>query len=324
MKNKQNKSAEELVKDFNFSDNTQNAYILFGWEGIECRPNLDPFDGTLRMYDETQQVWTTDVHIKHHARRGIQAAAELDFKVKNPEIYYEKQGSEEEGGKARSVDTRVAAIKKNYPKIKTGDDVYKTCLDIPLFGFVWAKKGENFSRNGAINTILRPTTFHAAETLSLGRNNAFANNGAEASGSATVTSLEYGYFLALFEVNIPTLKENTANHGVFKNKSVNDWLNLMVKGLWRAYTTHRYSSFTQRGQYAQFVLGWNPKDESNIDPVHPRNLIELLPNPNIRNSKEAKEGLKAVLPKLLEGWQYSKETEAGRIEKKGILTEVIS
>lgn len=323
MKKEQTNNSEGLIKDFNFSEDTQNAYILFGWEGIECRPNLDPFDGTLRMYDETQQVWTTDVHIKHHARRGIKAAAELDFGVKNPEIYYEKEGSEEEDAGARSVASRVAAIKQNYPDVNSGIDVYRTCLDIPLFGFVWAKKGEAFHKNGAANTILRPTTFHTAQTISLGRNNAFANNDAAASGSASVTSLEYGYFLALFEINIPALKENIAKHEVFKTKSVNDWLNLLVKGLWRAYTTHRYPSFTQRGQYAQFILGWNPKKEIEIEPCQPRDLIELLPNPDIKNSKEAKEGLKIVLPKLLESWQYSQETEAGRIEKKSVLTEVL-
>jgi hypothetical protein len=202
-------------------------------------------------------------------------------------------------------------------------DVYTTCLDVPLFGFVWAKKGESFNRNGAINTILRPTTFHEAETLSLGRNNAFANNDAAATGSASITSLEYGYFLALFEVNLAALKENTAEHKVFKGKSINDWMNLLVKGLWRAYTTHRYPSFTQRGQYAQFVLGWNPENESKINPVHPRELIKLLDEPRIRNSSEAKAGLKKVLPELLKGWQYSKTTEAGRIEKNGVLTEIL-
>ena len=47
---------------------TKNIYVLFGWEAIEARPNLDPYTSTLRVDEETQQVFTTDVHLKHHTR----------------------------------------------------------------------------------------------------------------------------------------------------------------------------------------------------------------------------------------------------------------
>ena len=51
-----------------------NAYILFGFEAIQARPNLDPYTSALRMNDETRQTFLSDVHIKHHVRRGLKAA----------------------------------------------------------------------------------------------------------------------------------------------------------------------------------------------------------------------------------------------------------
>lgn len=41
-----------------------NAYILFGFEAIQARPNLDPYTSALRMNDETRQTFLSDVHIK--------------------------------------------------------------------------------------------------------------------------------------------------------------------------------------------------------------------------------------------------------------------
>ena len=38
-----------------------NAYILFGFEAIQARPNLDPYTSMLRTDDETSQVFTSDV-----------------------------------------------------------------------------------------------------------------------------------------------------------------------------------------------------------------------------------------------------------------------
>jgi hypothetical protein len=304
------------------NNNTKNAYILFGWEGIECRPNLDPFEGTLRTYPKTGQVYTSDVHIKHHSRRGIKAYAEEVLSINNAEIYYEKTSGED--NKARGVEDRIKAIQKNYKDVRTGQDVYNTCIDLPLYGFVWAKKNESFNKNGAINTILRPTTFHEAKTISLGRNNAFANNGAAASGSSSVDSLEYGFFLSLWEINIPSLLENIKDHKVIKSEDpLNTWVSLFAGGLWKAYTDHRFPSFTQRSQFAQFLLAWNPEDESNINPIHPKDLIKNLSNPDISTTSEAIDGLKEVLPGFLKGWQYTKATEGGRIEKNSILSDII-
>jgi len=300
------------------TEKPNTMYILFGWEAIEARPNLDPFEGVLRSYEDGL-VYTSDVHLKHHARRGIKAAAELDFGLQNPEIYYDKAG-EGDDGKARSVEDRVKAIQKTRSNVKSGNDVYNTCLDLPLFGFVWAKKGEAFHRNGAANTIVRPVTFHTPKVLSLGRNNAFANDGAAASGSASIDSLEYGFFLGLIEVNLNTLAENIADHKELQG--VDKWVDLLVKGLWRAYTSHRYPSFTQRSQFAKFLLAWEPAS-TDINPIHPRDLAKLIKDEEVLNSVQAQEALKKVLPKLLKGWQYSKNGEKTRIEAGTFLSEVL-
>ena len=71
---------------------TGNAYILFGFEAIQARPNLDPYSSTLRMNDETGQVFTSDVHIKHHVRRGLKAYALAEEMPHASEtVFYEKE-----------------------------------------------------------------------------------------------------------------------------------------------------------------------------------------------------------------------------------------
>jgi hypothetical protein len=197
------------------------------------------------------------------------------------------------------------------------------CLDLPLFGFVNAKEGESFACNGAVGMSFMPSSFHTAYLTSIGKNNAFAAEGKSASGSASVVYVSYSLVMTLLEINIPALKDNIKDHKVLKGGDFNQWMNLLAKGLWRAYTTHRYPSSTQRGQYAKFILGWNPKNEMSIDPIVPRDLFDLLEDPKIKNKIQGKEGLKKVLPVFLKGWQYSPETEAGRIQQGQYLDEIL-
>lgn len=312
-----------MKTEIKIDESKNTAYLLFGWEAIEARPNLDPFQSSLRTIDETGQVYTSDVHLKHHARRGIKAAYDLDHKAtgaKPGEIFYEKKDST---GKSRSLITRVLDLKAG-----SAEDIFNTCLDLPLFGFVYAKPGkekglpgESYQKNGATNTILRPTTFHEAKITFLGRNNAFTQKGddgedKEASGSAVTDVLDYGFFLALFEISIPALKENIEKH-IHAPKDVNAWISLLADGLWRAYTTHRYASITQRGQYANFALAWSPEDPGAIKPTTLREIA--FRDEEITNAIQAKKALKTILPSFLKDWQYSQETEAGRIDPKNTL-----
>ena len=87
-----------------------NAYILFGFEAIQARPNLDPYSSTLRMNDETGQVFTSDVHIKHHVRRGLKACAVAENLPHGAEtIFYEK---EDEEGNPCNFDLRLKKIRE--------------------------------------------------------------------------------------------------------------------------------------------------------------------------------------------------------------------
>lgn len=151
---------------------TGNAYILFGFEAIQARPNLDPYSSTLRMNDETGQVFTSDVHIKHHVRRGLKAYAAAENLPHAAEtVFYEK---EDEAGNPCNFDLRLKKIREaagiSKPDMK---DALNNTLDLPLFGYVHAIKGENFNVTNAANTLFRPVTFHDCEIYSLGRNNAF-------------------------------------------------------------------------------------------------------------------------------------------------------
>ncbi|MCM8536726.1 MAG: type I CRISPR-associated protein Cas7 [Lentisphaeraceae bacterium] len=304
-----------MIKLNSLNKETGNAYILFGHEAIQARPNLDPYTSTLRMNDETMQVYTSDVHIKHHVRRGIKAYA-LENKLSQPgsAIFYEK---EDEYGNARDFATRISLIRETQEiskKDQDKKDALHHCLDLPLFGYVHAVKNENFNVTNAINTLFRPVTFHSCEIKSLGRNNAFPTLGKEgevkeSAGSATVDSLEYGFFLSLWEINLNMLKINAQDHKVFKwdDAQSKGWLEVFINGLWKAYTTDRFPSFTQRSQFAQFVLGWQPS--SDVSYENPSDLFDKVSKKQIKNHSEAISGLNEALPAFLEGWDCSKSTQ---------------
>ncbi len=286
-----------------------NAYVLFGFEAIQARPNLDPYSSTLRMNDETGQVFTSDVHIKHHVRRGLKAyakAANLPHAAET--VFYEK---EDEAGNPCNFDLRLKRIRDaagiSEPDLK---DALNNTLDLPLFGYVHAIKGENFNVTNAANTLFRPVTFHDCEIYSLGRNNAFPtldkeNRVKESAGSATVDSLEYGFFLALWEINLHMLEINAAANRLidWKQDGAAKWIEVLVNGMWRAYSSDRFPSFTQRSQFAQFVVGWVPEGEVSFS--NPASLYDELDEKRINTHSGAVAALEKVLPGFLSGWGCS-------------------
>lgn len=284
-----------------------NVYILFGFEAIQARPNLDPYTSTLRTSDETMQVFTSDVHLKHHVRRGIKAHASAQG-ISKPDaaIFYEK---EDEAGNSRDFTARLKLIRDAYAiDTKSSDkkDALNHCLDLPLFGYVHAVKSESFNVTNAANTLFRPSTFHSCEIFSLGRNNAFPGlkdgEAKESAGSATVDSLEYGFFLALWEINLNMLRVNAENHKVidWKTAGAAGWLEMLINGMWRAYTSDRYPSFTQRSQFAQFVVGWQP--QGDVSYANPAELIGKLEHKKIIAHHEAVSALNGLLPEFLQEW----------------------
>jgi hypothetical protein len=248
------------------------------------------------------KVFTTDVHLKHHTRRGIKVHASEKFGSEKTAIFYEKR---DEHGEASNFDERLGSIRSQFNlKEKNKQDAYVHCLDLPLFGYVHAVTGENFNVVNAINTLFRPSTFHACRILSLGKNNAFPTGERESSGSAVQDVLEYGFFLALWEVSLNVLEANAKNHKIISwpEQGAKVWLELFLNGLWRAYTDARYSSATQRSQFANFIVAWEPKGE--ITPLNPKNLIQKLEEPEIENSIQAKAALKKLLLDFLRAWSY--------------------
>jgi Cas7 group CRISPR-associated protein Csh2 len=302
-------------------DSSKNTLqILFAFEAIESRPNLDPYGAGLRRDEDTGQVLTSDVHLKHHIRRGLKPAAE-EAGLGSPEVFYEKKGAD---GSSRSLVSRVEDL-----GVKTAEEILKSCVDLPLFGFVYAKPsgskkvpGESFQKNGACNTLLAPRTFHRAKILYIGKNNAFSqkNDAGEdkvSSGSAISDVLEYGMFLSLLEVNIPALKENIKGHKLGEDPA--KWVELLLSGIWKAYSSHRMSSNTQRGQFASFLLAWHPDKAEEITPTTLKQVCysEGL----VTNVVEARKALKGILPGFLGDWQFSSETELYRHDPRGILSD---
>lgn len=294
--------------------------ILFAFEAIESRPNLDPYGAGLRRDEDTGQVLTSDVHLKHHIRRGLKPAAE-ESGMGETEVFYEKK---DENGVSRSLVSRVEAL-----GVKSAEEILKTCVDLPLFGFVYAKPsgskkvpGESFQKNGACNTLLAPRTFHRAKVLYVGKNNAFTQKNEDgedkaASGSAISDVLEYGMFLTLLEVNIPALTENIGGHKLGDDPA--KWVGLLLSGIWKAYSSHRMSSNTQRGQFASFLMAWQP---TNPEEITPTTLKQICYNDAaVTNVVEARAALKGILPGFLQDWKWSPETEIYRHDPRGILAD---
>ncbi len=284
-----------------------NAYVLFGFEAIQARPNLDPYTSILRKNEDTQQVQLSDVHIKHHIRRGLKAeAAKRGFPHPEQCVFYEKT---DENGLPCDFGMRLKAIHNAFEIAKpTVRDAVNHTLDLPLFGYVQAIRNENFNVTNAANTLFRPTTFHGCEIYSLGRNNAFPTVNKktglikDASGSASVDELEYGFFLALWEINLNMLRVNAAANKLvpWGDHSRATWIELLADGMWDAYTSDRYPSFTQRSQFAQFQIGWLPQGE--VSYRNPGDLYEDLDNKVIKSHSSAIQALNQVLPGFLSGW----------------------
>lgn len=324
------------VKDNLDPKKNRNAYVLFGWEAVQARPNLDPYTSSLRMNDETQQVYTSDVHIKHHTRRGIKRFAQegehpsfsayASLNSKAP-IFYEKE-DDEEPGVSFSFEQRLELLRQAHGISKKAGprDALDYCLDTPLFGYVHAVARQHFNVTNAVNTLFRPVTFHACRILPLGRNNAFPQEGAESAGSAVVDSLEYGFFLALWEINLSMLKTNASGHKVVPwddGSSYGAWVELFLNGLWRAYTSDRYPSFTQRPQFAQFVVGWQPEVE-NHEFLAPQDLIQSVGTEPLTSHDEAMDSLSGLLPSFLNEWGLSSENEFVRHTAKNFTASLDS
>ncbi len=291
-----------------------NAYILFGFEAIQARPNLDPYTSALRMNDETRQTFLSDVHIKHHVRRGLKAeAAARGIPHAEQTVFYEKK---DENGNSCDFKKRLEQIRKAF-EIEKGNiyDALTHTLDLPLFGYVHAVEKENFNVTNAVNTLFRPITFHGCNIYFLGRNNAFPtlNKQGEvkdSSGSASVDELEYGFFLALWEINLNMLRINASGNQVIKwdENARAEWLGILLDGMWRAYTSDRYPSFTQRSQFAQFQIGWLPTGDVSYQ--NPGDLYDTLADEDkmILNHNQAMSALGKVLPGFLSGWNCNAET----------------
>ena len=293
---------------------TGNAYVAFGWEAIQSRPNCDPYTGMLRMNNETQQAYTSDVHIKRHVRRGMKAyALENNISKTDECIFYEKQdkfGDSVEFKKRLDVVRKANAISKTDKK-----DALNYCIDLPLFGYVHAVEKESFNVNGAMNTLFRPSTIHSCNTLSFGRNNAFPGSNKDtdetnsSAGSASVDILEYGMFVSLWEINLNMLRINTEGHKTisWKDSGFEKWFEMVINGMWKAYTTERYPSFTQRAQFAQFLVAWKPND-SEVSYDNPEDIYKKLDNKEITNHDDAVVAINKHLPEFFKGWDCSDKT----------------
>ena len=290
-----------------------NAYILFGFEAIQACPNRDPYTSALRMDDETRQVFLSAVSIKHHVRRGLKAeAAARGIPHADGTVFYEKV---DENGNSCDFATRIKQIRNAYGIAKTTcSDAVTHTLDLPLFGYVHAIEKEKFNLTNAANTLFRPSTFHGCKIYTLGRNNAFPTldkNGKikDASGSAAMEELEYGFFLALWEINLNMLRVNASDNALIPwndGEARAEWIGILADGMWRAYTSDRYPSFTQRSQFAQFQIGWMPEGE--VSYANPGTIYDQLEEKEITSHSKAMEALGKLLPGFLAGWGCDAKT----------------
>lgn len=286
-----------------------NAYILFGFEAIQACPNRDPYTSALRMDDETRQVFLSDVSIKHHVRRGLKAeAAARGIPHAEETVFYQKV---DENGNSCDFSTRIKRLRNAFGITKaTCTDAVTHTLDLPLFGYVHTIGQEKFNLTNAANTLFRPITFHGSKIYTLGRNNAFptldkTGKAKDASGSSAIEELEYGFFLALWEINLNMLRVNASANTLIPwddEKARAKWIAILADAMWRAYTSDRYPSFTQRSQFAQFQIGWLPEGE--VSYANPASLYNQLAEneKEITSHSKAIEYLNKLLPDFLSDW----------------------
>ena len=131
----------------------------------------------------------------------------------------------------------------------------------------------------------------------------------DASGSAAMEELEYGFFLALWEINLNMLRVNASDNALIPwndGKARAEWIGILADGMWRAYTSDRYPSFTQRSQFAQFQIGWMPEGE--VSYANPGTIYDQLEEKEITSHNKAMEALDKLLPEFLAGWGCDAKT----------------
>jgi len=310
--------------------NKNRIYLLQISEVIENRPNLDPFSGSLRI-EKTKQVRLSDVYIKHHIRRTFPKL------IGNPlASFYEK--FDKETGKGNTAKGQLDKIRKangltkpekgKKAEKRTTDwadsDAIKYCADTVLFGYVHTQEGENFHRNGAAHPLFWPSTFHECQIRPLNTSNAFFQHKVKdnpeselvPTGGASTDALDYGVFLTLIEVDLPTLEFNSKEsqldgYTVPEEESeaekairLTNWVELLSNGLWEAFDSQRYPSRTQKNHNAKSQIVWQPP-QTEVEQVNPLAAIgELKEQKAIQNWPEAEKALKAkVLPWLNKHYQ---------------------
>ena len=287
--------------------NSGNAYVLFGWDAEEARPNCDPYTGALRIKESTNQVYTSGVHLKAHIRRGmIPFALETETQLKgnlekaNAAVFYSRF---DEDANTQTKDNRLEKIRKVW-NLEKGDkyDAMRYCVDTPLFGYTHTVTKESYSTTNACTTLYRPSTFHPAEINYMGTSNAFYKEDGSPSGGATVDVLEYGYFFALLEINLSMLVHNLQEHKILTKSS--EAMEFLVNGLWKAYTSDRFPSITQRSQFAHGLVGWIPKKIT----TYSNPAKSLFTDQEITNRKEAVEAFREKLKIFLKNYDCTKET----------------
>jgi hypothetical protein len=257
-------------------------------------------------------------------------------------IKYDDEGNPVSFNKRLDKIAEVFGFKK-----QDGRAAVNYCLDLPLFGFVNAYKNPKarkakdtqkseaevgtFNLCNAANTLFDPVTFHSCEIKYIGTNNAFPSEDASgqvntSAGSSTRDRLEYGLFLGLIEVNLPTLASNTRHHKFLPwsdGDNAAKWIDVLASAQWAAYTTHRFSSQTQRNQFAKLQVIWQPKQAEISEYVYPKDLIDLLgKNKLVTSWPGAKKALNTVLPYLLESYKLTKDNLLGDTLAEGIVLPV--
>ena len=102
------------------------------------------------------------------------------------------------------------------------------------------------------------------------------------------------------------------------------WIDVLASAQWAAYTTHRFSSQTQRNQFAKLQVIWQPKQAEVSEYAYPKDLINLLGvNKTVTSWPEAKKALNAVvLPYLLDSYKLTKDNILGATLAEGIVLPV--
>lgn len=278
--------------NFTLKPETNYVYVWFTWSASNCSPNRDGGTGEMRV-DSRRRVFTTQECFNQNVKNGVFYATQsglINAKKDGSELFGCKNeyflGDESLSRKKATYQllNRLGTLLDKKPIVK--EDVFNSCFDLPLFGFVNSDCLEDDaipkSFTGSAGLIYLPKTVTQVIVSNRGISNSFANppKSSSAEYKAVKTSSQYedelkkgkdplhaqdmpgshysdfleeGVFSSLAFVNVKQLGFVAEQKFGMTDKTkirerIAELANLYLLGIWEGFKLLGYVSSMRKGQ----------------------------------------------------------------------------